>query len=716
MNFIDKAKISKFFKSRKFYESVFLVVALIIIYIALYFLAQSAEPNAYDLMIKVYTQVTAKNKSKADSRIVMVVIDDKSIEKVGRWPWPRSKYIEMFDYLKNHGKARVIAFDSVINGEDKWNPEDDRYFFEQLKNYPNVRTGFQLIENPQLSYFETGSTVFERFALKKVDDQRQDKENLGVYNSTNTPPKQLIKNVAGMGSVLTAPDNDKVIRTLAYMYYYKGDFYPSLSLSTILAYYDKDNPDITVEDNKITVELLDKNLEIPIEYFPKSYKKPILKKENWLRSVTNTILSPFYSQSNFKQYSKTWIKWYSPLPFKTYSHKSVSSYEVMQALEDIKAGKKPAFNPDIFNDKIVVVGMTATGITTSGIEDIKSTPLFPYHPGVDIQACTIDNLLNADFMTRMDRTTNLYILIGLTLFVILLIFISQDVYLTVLTVLCLAMGYFFVAIFYFFPNNIAVDIVTPELCLIVTPMAIYTYRFFIEKRKRGELSSVLGKVVSSEVMLELLKDPDTAELEGKRAEITILFSDIRGFTTLSEKLAPDEVSKRLNQYFNKMEPIIHKHRGTLDKFMGDGIMAIFGAPVQHEDHALLAVKAALDMQEKLVELNKEWEKEDRPTFSMGIGINTGFCFVGNLGSKKRIQYTAIGDAVNIASRLEQMNKPFNTKIIISQFTYEKVRNFVEVRALKKESIRGRTEAVMIYELKGIRDPKDFMINQQTNIK
>ena len=699
----------KFLKSRKFIESAFLAVALIIIYTTLYFFAKSIEPGVYDTMTKVYTQITAKNKAKTDDRIIMVVIDDKSIEKIGRWPWPRKKYIEIFEYLKNNGQAKVIAFDSVIKGYDTWNKESDSYFFSHLKDFSNLLIGMDFVETPDLSYDNIEKTVIEKYALKNVTDLRRNKLLSGVYNLQTTPPERLIENLSAIGSVLSTPDEDKKIRSIAFVYYYKGKYYPSLSLATILHFYNDLNPEIIINDTKTTIKFKDKTIEIPTEDFPKPFINTTAISTNPVKKLFDKLLSPFYRHSNNKYFTKTWIKWYTPQPGKTFSHNAISAYKIFEAIKESEEGKEQTLKPEFFKDKIIIVGSTVTGVSSSGIQDLKSTPLFPYHPGVDIQATTIDNLLNNDFITKVSGRTNLYILLGVILLVLILTIFFQDVYLTILTVLCIAMTYFFVAMFWFYPENISIDVAAPIIYLIATPLIIYTYRFFYERRKRGELQNVFGKLVSSDVMSELLKDSENVDLGGRREEITILFSDIRGFTALSEKLTAEEIGQILNEYFNKMEPVIKNNQGTLDKYIGDAIMAIFGAPVSYEDHALAAVKAALEMQKELLKLQERWEKQGKPTFKIGIGINTGHCFVGKVGSKAQIQYTAIGDAVNIASRLEQLNKSFNTSIIISQYTYEKIRQYVEVRALKKESLKGRTEKVMIYELKGVRDLKDIVL-------
>ncbi|MGD9581204.1 MAG: CHASE2 domain-containing protein, partial [Vampirovibrionia bacterium] len=176
------SRIKTHFKKRKFFESAFLMITLIIIYTALYYFAQSIEPNLYDMMIKTYTQVTAKDKSAADDRILMVLIDNESIDKIGRWPWPRKKYIELFDYLVNVGHAKVIAFDSVIKGSDVWNPESDTYFFENLNNFNNIKIGLDFQESPQKHFGVEVTSFLDKNKLSNVTDNRTNKKDIGVYD------------------------------------------------------------------------------------------------------------------------------------------------------------------------------------------------------------------------------------------------------------------------------------------------------------------------------------------------------------------------------------------------------------------------------------------------------------------------------------------------------------------------------------------------------
>ncbi len=705
-----KDRIKEFIKRYKNWDFIILAIALLIIYVAVYPLAQSAEMFVYDVMIKVYTQATAAKKAIADDRIVLVVIDDESLEEVGRWPWPRKMYIDMFDYLQNHSGAKVIAFDSFIRGKDTWNPDSDEYFFSSLKDFPSVKMGLDFTQDIKGNdQSDSKTALITKYALKNINDFRRDKNNQGMYRLNTKPIPELIENVDGMGSVLTVPDEDKKIRMISHIYYASNKYFPSLSLLTILTYFDIKSPEIELFDDFIRVKSKQNEFKIPVEKSNKYYNTPQGKDKNLFVKIVSLPITTFEVFKNKKVYYNTWIKWYKPIDDTTLTHHSVSAYKIFNAYNALQQGKIPELDPEVFKDKIVVIGSTATGVSTSGLDDIKATPLSPYQPGVDIQATAIDNILNQDFMDKVPAYVNILILFGFISTIVVLSLRSQDVNESLIAVLVLAMFYFVIVFYWLYPGNIIVDTVTPIIYLCITPMIIYTFQYFIERRKRGQIQNVFSKFVSSEVMGEILKDPDTVNLGGERAEITILFSDIRGFTTMSEKLPPEEVSAILIEYFKIMEPIIKKHNGTVDNYMGDAIMAIFGAPVRHEDHALRAVKAAVEMQHELKKLQEKWKKQGKQAFGMGIGINTGYTFLGYVGSKNLMHYTAIGDAVNIASRLEHLNKLFNTSVIISHFTYEKVRNHVEVRALKKENIRGRSEPVMLYELKGIRDLKDIIM-------
>jgi adenylate cyclase len=204
--------------------------------------------------------------------------------------------------------------------------------------------------------------------------------------------------------------------------------------------------------------------------------------------------------------------------------------------------------------------------------------------------------------------------------------------------------------------------------------------------------------MSEDVMEKVIQNIDNLGLGGKKSTVTVLFSDIRGFTSMSEKMSANQVSELLNEYFSEMEPIITKYNGIINKFIGDAIMAVFGEPIQDDNHPQNAVKCGIEMLDKVQELHTKWIQEGKPLIEIGIGINTGEVFVGNIGSAKRMEYTVIGDTVNLASRLESYNKTYHTKFLISSFTYEASKDIIEVNKISDVEIRGKSHKMDIYEV------------------
>jgi adenylate cyclase len=222
--------------------------------------------------------------------------------------------------------------------------------------------------------------------------------------------------------------------------------------------------------------------------------------------------------------------------------------------------------------------------------------------------------------------------------------------------------------------------------------------FFTFSEKRY-LKLAFQHYVPPAVVEDLVSDAGALRLGGEKRELTVLFSDIRGFTTLSEGMQPEELVKLMNEYFTVMTDIVFAHRGSLDKYIGDAIMAVYGAPVVESDHPALACRSALDMMRALDELQKKWQSAGLPKIGIGVGINTGQVVVGNMGSKTRFNYTVVGDHVNLSSRIEGLNKNYGTSILISEYTYERVKDeFREVREVDSVKVRGREQPVRLYEL------------------
>lgn len=355
-----------------------------------------------------------------------------------------------------------------------------------------------------------------------------------------------------------------------------------------------------------------------------------------------------------------------------------------------KKVKKEAF----LKDKVFIVGATAIGIY-----DLRVTPFEENFPGAETHANVLDNLIRRDFLVTHPNE-ELGMLIALfALGIILSIALSSLSALPGLTlVVALLAGITLIDRFYLFGQGTVVTIVLPLTLVAVLFMVLISYKYFTEERGKKELRNTFSKYVSPSIVNEILSDPSKIELGGRKERVTIFFSDVRGFTTISEKLDPRALSDLLNEYLTPMTDLVFKHRGTLDKYMGDAIMAFFGAPIPYSDHAKHAARCALKNLEKLYELQKEFKAKGLPSIDIGIGLNTGEVSVGNMGSQTVRSYTVMGDAVNLASRLEGTNKEYGTRIIISEFTYEDIKSDFICRELDWVRVKGKAQPVRIFEL------------------
>ena len=249
-----------------------------------------------------------------------------------------------------------------------------------------------------------------------------------------------------------------------------------------------------------------------------------------------------------------------------------------------------------------------------------------------------------------------------------------------------------------YESRIFINVTYPTLIILFSFVGAYLLRFILEQKDRKFIEGAFGHYVNKDVVRQIIKDPKMLELGGAKRNISIFFSDIAGFTSISENLEPEELVKFLNEYLQNMTEVILNRQGTLDKYEGDAIMAFWNAPIAQHDHALNTCMAAIDNQNRLTELRRKWAKEGRPEVRIRIGINTGDAVVGNMGSENRFDYTAMGDNVNLASRLEGINKQYGTEIIISEYTYELVKDNLICRELDLIRAKGKNEPVRIYEL------------------
>ncbi|HEX4923899.1 MAG TPA: adenylate/guanylate cyclase domain-containing protein, partial [Bdellovibrionales bacterium] len=349
---------------------------------------------------------------------------------------------------------------------------------------------------------------------------------------------------------------------------------------------------------------------------------------------------------------------------------------------------------EFFKDKIIIFGATAVGIY-----DLRVTPFEENYPGVETHANLVDNMLRQDYL-RPHPDEHLYMIAAILAVGLLLSFALSRLGAApglLLTLLFLGLMWF-VDKFYMFKNGILVSVIFPALLISSLYVVLTFYKYLTEERKKKAIKGTFEKYVSPAIVAEVLKDPSNLELGGKKQRMTVMFSDVRGFTTISEKLDPQALSAMLNKYLTPMTELVFKNKGTLDKYMGDAIMAFFGAPIHYPDHAKMGVQCALDMIALLPKMNEEFAQRGLPPIDIGIGLNTGDMSVGNMGSETVRSYTVMGDAVNLASRLEGINKQYGTRIIVSEFTFGEIKDEFICREVDWVRVKGKLQPVRIYEV------------------
>ena len=594
------------------------------------------------------------NDNIASDDVILVVIDDKSLTELGRWPWKRDRTIQIFDYLEYYTDAKVIAYDAVVMAPDFENPESDRYFFNNVGKYNKLIAGVGFMsENfgDNINEAEYNALLTEKNNIKVIDKRRKKQNKENFYKSFTPFLKEYFKNIKLLGSVNTYQDQDGYIRRIDQLVDYNGGLYPSLGLISYSKYTGIN--EFTIDDEYITAKNDKYKLKIPV------------------KSDSGIVFS--------------YISFYKTLDG-MYSHKKVSASDVIKSLESIKKGEKPILDPAIFKDKAVFVGANANA---QALFDIKRTPISDTFAGVDIQATNFNNLIDNVFYT----TSSPYYDFAIVLFAFLLVMVFVSLLPVSTALLCAscAMLLYFVFAFIMYDNRFAIGLIMPEIFMVFAIGCGYSYKYLIEGRKKEKIQTAMSKYISKDVMQNVVQNIDSIKLGGKRAEVTVLFADIRGFTSISEQLSPVEVTKILNEYFSELVPIIEQHKGILNKFMGDAILAIFGEPIKNENHPIDAVKCANTMLKKVKLLQEKWLNEGKPKIEIGIGIATGEAFVGNIGSEERLEYTVIGDTVNTASRIENYNKVYRTNFLISEETYLKVQKYVDVIKIREVSIRGKAK-------------------------
>ncbi len=607
--------------------------------------------------------------------IVLATIDEKSLEKEGKWVWPRAKIAALVDRLTAAG-AKVITFDigflerdtvSVMVSESLEKlglPPEEAVLVRQNLDYDRMLAGamqrageagvrvvlgyFFLTDAPRAIPAEETAQLEKRisgsaYSIKQFTPGTEE----SPYLIRALKPQANIGIIADAapyaGHFNMIPDPDGVVRSIPLVIHFGQNLYAPLSLQTVSAYLDAP---VSVQINAYGITSVKvKGVRIPV----------------------NEIGQMFINYRGEE---------------KTFPHIPVT---------DILRGETA---PETLRDKIVLVGATA-----HGIYDLRVTPFSNVYPGLEIHANAIDNILGREFIQIPDGAVFFTIAAILTAGLLLGLTLPRvDVLYGTLITGGLAVGYILLNQYLFTAHGWIFNLIYPLLVMAISYVGITIFRYLLENRQKRFIKDAFSFYLAPSVIEELIRSPEKLVLGGEKRVITAFFSDVQGFTSISETLAPEVLVELLNEFLTEMTDIILKYEGTVDKFEGDAIIAFFGAPAEAENHALSACRAAIEMQHRLVELRRIWHSQGRPELNMRIGMCTGEAVVGNMGSRNRMDYTMIGDTVNTAARLEGLNKFYGTCSLVSETTRDMVSGDVFLREIDRISAVGKQRPVTVYEI------------------
>jgi adenylate cyclase len=625
-------------------------------------LFKTMEWKIYDLQFRRF----GNHPERASRDIVMVKIDDLSVDRMaendfGRFPWPRDTYAVLLDYLRR-AAPKVVTFDVMFLEEDKSKVGDrsgadaDAALVTATKEMGRVIHAVDVNDTMALPAEPSAIT----FHLPQSIEQ---------HSSVKLPFPALAKSSRMLGNTFVVYDADGPIRRAVPFVRQGNAFYPSLAVATAMLALNVDPSSVAMDAEGLHLG----SRTIPLFDVTQEYVDKIQARH---------ILIP-YKAGAFAGDERT-----------VTTYRSYRFWDLFLSELQIEANKKPEVDPSLFHDKIVFVGTTA-----AGLHDLFQTPYGDEGkiPGMQIHAAVVDGILSNTFLRRARMTPSLA-LPALTALVVGLAGVYLNFWWTILVALGIA-GLDAGVVVSSFEGGVWMPFVPAGLTILFAEFSSVAYKYFIEDRAKRQVHSLFARFVSPAVVKELVKDPTKARLGGYRKDMSVLFSDIRGFTTISEANQPEAVIDQLNEYFTQMVDLLFRNKGTLDKFVGDMIMALFNAPLDDPDHADHAVQMGLGMLRELETLNQKWQSEGKPRFDIGIGINTGDMITGMLGSEKTLSYTVIGDNVNLGSRLESLNKEYKTHIIISEATYRRLKGSYNINPLGSVKVKGKTREVAIYEVR-----------------
>lgn len=581
------------------------------------------------------------------NQIVMVYVDQKTInpDSLGEYSnWNRSNFAQVLNNINKY-EPKVVAFDFFFRTSK--DEETDKAFQEALS----------ATKNPVIMYPGNPQT-FDGKKGYYVNPKDQKEVIL---------PNEIFRNITNITLSLgnAIKDDDGLMRRIAPIIYDEKLQKYDENLAFAIARKTLGGTDLpaTPPVKKSTYEIQQNN--------GKSLSIPLEDGQMLINFSSRTKENPMQSISFFDVYNE--------------------KYQDFQN------------NPEqLFKDKIVIIGPKA-----NFFNDLYVTPVSKeaWMPGAELQANALQTILEQKFLRNLTLTEKSVLIVVLAL-AAAFIFMFTKIRWSVIALAVFIAGYS-IAAKPLFNAGIILDLVHPYLTVVITFVAVYMYRYLTEFKQKNALQSAFGKYVNPTLARQIAEHPESLKLGGEKREVTVLFTDIVHFTTISEKLKPESLVALLNEYFEAMSAVIMAEGGTVDKFEGDAIMAFFGAPVGQPDHALRAARAAINMRIKLNELLASWKSPDhailpggepKPSIDFRCGLSSGEVIVGNIGSSSRFNYTVMGDIVNLGSRLEGANKKYTTHIMMSEKTHTAIRDQFETRELDVIQVVGKTEPIKIFEL------------------
>lgn len=624
-----------------------LAAAVLAIALGLLAFVQNIELQTYDL------RVAATARQAEPSRdIVLISIDNESIRRmeplVGRWPWPRLVHADVIDYLASAG-AKVVGYDVLFAERDlrKFNVLGTEWTGEESDAalVASTRRAGNVVHAAEASSIELADP--SRALAENLDAPafKRPLPSIGCVEPRPrvTPPFAALANVSrAIGHTLLPLDPGGTVRRISPIVQVGNQTIASFSLATAMAAGDAPTL-VPRTDGGTSCSVL-----IP-----------------WRGPAENANGQPTFQSYAF--------------------------YDVFYSQQQIIEGQKPGIDPALFKDRIVIVGATA-----EGLNEAFTTP-FPSGEinGPEVHANMID-AMRAGRSIALASIGPVLVIAAVAIVGVAGAFLNAWMTAAVTIVSAVILWFAGVSVF---ARGIWIPVVVPLLALLLAYVGDLAWKYFVEGREKRQIKKLFSRYVSKDVYDQLVANPSLAALGGSRRHMTVLFSDIRGFTTMSEKGTPEEVVGQLNQLFTRMVAVVFDHRGTVDKFVGDMIMALYGAPLDDDSHAEHAVQTALAMIRTLQEMNQEWAAQGKPQLDIGIGINTGEMIAGNVGSESIMSYTVIGDAVNLGARLESLNKDYGTRIIISEATRRELKGRYDIHPLGDVIVKGKSQPVAIYEVK-----------------